>query len=104
MDERTQAISHAIDELKHAVLAGRYAIPWIVRVKPEFLGAVRDGDAVARAVFMQWGVLLDQFHELWWASFAGKLLVEEIACTLDQVGDGWEEITKWSREQAGLCS
>jgi hypothetical protein len=72
-------------------------------VQPEFLAALRDGEAVALAVFMQWGVLLDRVDELWWARFAGKLLVEKIACTLDESGDDWVEVTKWCREQVGLC-
>ncbi|KAH7401288.1 hypothetical protein BKA66DRAFT_99901 [Pyrenochaeta sp. MPI-SDFR-AT-0127] len=94
---------HAIDTLKDALHGGRRAFPWITTLKVEFLQALREEDDVALAIFMQWGVLLDQFHDLWWARFSGRLLVDEISRTLEIKGDEWIEITRWCRAQVGLC-
>lgn len=94
---------HAIDALEQAARRGRSVVPWITAVKPEFLEALRDGNSLALAIFMQWGVLLDQFDGMWWAKFSGRRLVDEISVTLGSRGDEWMHITGWCRTQVGLC-
>ncbi|CAO2648702.1 Nn.00g096510.m01.CDS01 [Neocucurbitaria sp. VM-36] len=93
---------HALDTLEQVARRGRSVVPWIAAVKPEFLEALRDGNDIALAVFMQWGVLLDQFDGMWWAKFSGRRLVDEISATLKSRGDEWMLITEWCRAEVGL--
>lgn len=96
------ACDHAIDILERAVGRGRFAFVWLLNVQPDYLRGLREGDGVALAIYMQWGVLLDQFDDLWWARFCGKLLVDEISTALDKQGVEWIGLTGWSRELVGL--
>ncbi|KAF2240176.1 hypothetical protein BU26DRAFT_512450 [Trematosphaeria pertusa] len=93
---------HAIDTLEQAALRGRLVVSWIAAVKPTFLEALKNGNSLALAIFMQWGVLLDRSDGMWWAEFSGRRLVDEIAGALDPRGDEWMSITKWCRENVGL--
>lgn len=95
-------LDQAIDTLEEAMLGTRLVFPWITRVEPDFLLCLRDGDDIALLVSMQWGVLLDQYHDLWWAKFSVKILVDEISRTLDTKGEDYAAITKWCRIQVGL--
>ncbi|RYN19663.1 hypothetical protein AA0114_g12994 [Alternaria tenuissima] len=102
--EETRAVfAHAIAMLEKATETSRSVVPWIIGVQPGFFQALRDGNDLALAIFMLWGVLLDQLGGMWWAKFSGRRLVDEISRTLNARCSRWMHIAEWSRLQAGLC-
>jgi hypothetical protein len=79
------------------------AIPlWLVEAGKEFMDELQALDGIALAIYMQWGVLLDQLHDVWWAKFSGRRLVEELSVTLRERGPVWTQVTIWCREQVEL--
>ncbi|KAF2678368.1 hypothetical protein K458DRAFT_316923 [Lentithecium fluviatile CBS 122367] len=95
--------NHAIDELEQAHQSKKSVVPWLLAMKPAFLEELKKDNSVAVAIFMHWGVMLDQLDDMWWAKYAGRRLVEEMSTTLDSRGEEWRQLTAWCRTQVGLC-
>lgn len=94
---------HAIEALEQAIHRVKSVIPWLTAVKPEFLEELKNEASLALAMFMYWGVLLDQLDKMWWAKYSGRRLVEELSDTLDTRGEEWRFLSGWCRAQVGLC-
>jgi len=77
-------------------------LAWLALVDPVFVGYLHDRESLSLLVFLHWGVLLHHLGDLWWASNAGRLLVDEISGILHTRGDEWDERTRWAREKVGL--
>ncbi|PSN66736.1 hypothetical protein BS50DRAFT_372584 [Corynespora cassiicola Philippines] len=99
----TYYLNHkAMERLEDAYHQGKSMLRWLSTSEPEFLQELQRGATVALAIFMFWGVLLDQADDMWWARYAGKRLVEDMATTLDESEERWKSLTHWCRERVGL--
>lgn len=78
------------------------AIGWPAELGTEFFQQVHARDSMALLLTMHWGVLLHSL-EMWWGSFTGKRLVDQIgrdlrSCECEQT----QEAIHWARVQVGL--
>lgn len=94
----------AIDHLKQTFSSGGSMLRWLSTVEPEYLEQLRKKRGAALAIFMLWGVLLSQEDDMWWATYSGKRLVENVSARLDACAGEWKQVTHWCREQTGLLS
>lgn len=92
----------AMGKLEDAYHQGKSMLRWFSTSEPEFLKELRGGETVALAIFMFWGVLLDQADDIWWARYAGRRLVEEMSTTLDDRGGRWKNLTCWCQDRVRL--
>lgn len=79
------------------------AIPWVGNVGSSFIDAVARSEPVALVIFLHWAVLLCRLHQMWWAQYAGRILVKELT-EMDGLwqGDLWTDAVTWAKKQAGL--
>ncbi|KAK5937320.1 hypothetical protein PMZ80_010326 [Knufia obscura] len=87
----------AIDELEKGYLFNRKrAISWVGKVGPDFIDAVKKEDPYPNLVLLYWAVLLCRLDGMWWAKYAGRILVKELTdrfgCLYD---DSWSEAIEW---------
>lgn len=79
------------------------AIVWVGNVGSSFIDAVARSEPVALMIFLHWAVLLCRLHEMWWAQYAGRILVKELT-GMDVLWRGglWVNAVAWAKRQAGL--
>jgi hypothetical protein len=78
------------------------AIGWPAELGTEFFEQVHAKDSFALLLTMHWGVLLHSL-EMWWGSFTGKRLVDQISRDFSECeNDQTREAIHWARVQVGL--
>ncbi|KAF1949798.1 hypothetical protein CC80DRAFT_253263 [Byssothecium circinans] len=97
-----QVYEGAISKLEQVSRKDDTIADWLVESGRDFLDELHRREAVALAIYMHWGVLLDNLQDVWWAKFSGRRLVEELSVTLTEKGPEWATIVTWCREQVGL--
>lgn len=100
--QKHSILEEAINGLGQVHRRHHCAVMWIVRVSSAFLDEIRNGDPLALAVLMHWGVLLYTMDDMWWKRYSGVRLVEEVSNALDDRGEEWEAMTRRCREQVLL--
>ncbi|KAF2641387.1 hypothetical protein P280DRAFT_311806 [Massarina eburnea CBS 473.64] len=97
-----QVYENAISNLEKMSRREDYIAEWLVESGQDFLDELYRKEHLALAIYMHWGVLLDHLHDIWWAKFSGRRLVEELSVTLSETGPEWEIVSGWCRVQVGL--
>jgi hypothetical protein len=92
----------AVESLQTAFGEEHSLLVWLIRVQPEYMDQVRRDHPVALAIFMNWGVMLHQLGDSWWAKYSGAKLVEDLSTSLSTQSADFSDIVKWCREQVGL--
>lgn len=78
------------------------AIGWPAELGAAFFQEVHKQNSMALLLTMHWGVLLHQL-EMWWGTFTGKRLVDQIGRDLsDCDSELTREAIHWARVQVGL--
>lgn len=94
---------YAISQLAIALIEDqKVIIPWLAIIGDTFTERLRAKEPMAKMICMHWSVGLDQLHELWWATFSGKRMVEELANELIGRGGDWDEAVLWAKFKVGL--
>ena len=102
--ELFRMFSHAVELLEHNFVRSKtMSIAWLAEIGEKFVQHMDWGNQMALLITMHWGVLLHSL-DMWWASFTGKRLVDEISTDLQKeplTADETESI-RWARVQVGL--
>jgi hypothetical protein len=96
--------SNAVEMLEdHFIRSQHMAIAWPGEVGPAFIQQLQARDGMAMLIAMHWGVLLYSL-DMWWASFTGKRLVDQISRDLQalECHDNTSKAIEWARLQVGL--
>jgi hypothetical protein len=56
-----------------------HLLVWMTMVRKDLVGLFQSGDAMARLVFLHYGVLLLEARGRWWARDTGRWLIESLA-------------------------
>lgn len=75
----------------------RHIMAWPAQVESDLLAYLRDGDPMARLIFLHYGVLLLRAHDRWWARDFGSRLTKDLAASLCALGPEWALSTEWAR-------
>jgi hypothetical protein len=99
-DAERHTLKLALDnlELSFKETNGRSVFAWISLAGVDFLNIVQQGQSVAEATFMYWGVLLYNLDGTWWAKYAGRTIVEDMSAALGRNNE-WTDFTKWCLQQ-----
>lgn len=102
--EQFRMFSSAVELLEERFIRSKsMSIAWPAEVDGAFLQYLQKGNSMALMITMHWGVLLHHL-DMWWASFTGKRLVEQISSELTtnmECPEG-KEAVQWARIQVGL--
>lgn len=102
--EQFRMFSHAVEILEERFIRSKsMSIAWPAEVDEAFLQYLQKGNRMALMITMHWGVLLHHL-DMWWASFTGKRLVEQISSELTpemECAEG-KEAVQWARIEVGL--
>lgn len=99
--------SHAVELLEERFIRSKsMSIAWPAEIDEAFIVHLQNGNKMALMITMHWGVLLHRLG-MWWASFTGKRLVEQISRGLNaelaelECPDA-KEAVQWARIEVGL--
>lgn len=102
--EQFRMFSHAVELLEDRFVRTKtMAIAWPADIGEAFVKHLENNNQMALLITMHWGVLLHSLN-MWWASFTGKRLVEQISTELSP-GVSCSEVREsiqWARIQVGL--
>jgi hypothetical protein len=102
--EQFRMFSHAVELLEENFVRSKtMSIAWLAEIGEKFVQHMDLGNQMALLITMHWGVLLHSLS-MWWASFTGKRLVDEISSDLNKKALTPDEIEsiQWARVQVGL--
>jgi hypothetical protein len=105
-NSRYKAYTSGIDALE--ISFGRMAafqhtghvMVWTTMVSKDLVSLFKNGDAMARLVFVHYGVLLLEARERWWARDTGKGLIKNLVNDILKEKPEWEGWTNWTVRRA----
>lgn len=115
--EHVESIRDPADETRHqAYISGTHALEisfghwaefhhlghlmvWTTMLGKDLAELFKRGDAMARLIFMHYGVLLLQGRGRWWSRNTGRCLIEELAKEVCREKPEWEKWTMWAIER-----
>jgi hypothetical protein len=78
------------------------AISWVSKVGQGFIDAVCHREPFALLVLAYWGASLCRLEGMWWARYAGQILLRELTNTsLRPQYEPWAAAMLWAKEQGG---
>lgn len=92
----------AITGLEEIFQGKHGTIGYLIWVEPGYMEKLREGNMVARIIFMHWGVLLYILEDMWWSTYSGRKLVQDLSASLRGQSDELDRAIEWCRTQVGL--
>jgi hypothetical protein len=75
---------------------------FFVGATPAFINGIKQGNAIALAIFAHWGACLRCFDHHWWANGWGMTLVHDICSIIDL--NTWSRVMEWPMRQCGFAN
>lgn len=76
------------------------ALLWPEEHRQQLMRLFKQGDVMAQAIFMHYGVLLLHIRHRWWGENTGLSLIEELSTSVRAAGPTWASEADWPRKVA----
>ncbi|KAJ9653884.1 hypothetical protein H2198_006993 [Neophaeococcomyces mojaviensis] len=86
------AIKSAIDGLEMTFRGGEILVlAWLSMCGDHYMTLLRQGQRLARLVFIHWCIMLNRLDRVWWVKDNAKVLFEDFAVELLGLGKEWSD-------------